>query len=58
MGLWLKQSANGINFEEVKEREGVKSISRLSVWSDSVSRNNQLAQELINESLNKSAQST
>jgi DNA polymerase IV (archaeal DinB-like DNA polymerase) len=23
MGLWLKQSANRINFEEVKEREGV-----------------------------------
>jgi DNA polymerase IV (archaeal DinB-like DNA polymerase) len=28
MGLWMKQRANGVDFEEVEEREGVKSISR------------------------------
>jgi DNA polymerase IV (DinB-like DNA polymerase) len=28
MGLWMKQRANGIDFEEVEEREGVQSISR------------------------------
>jgi DNA polymerase IV (archaeal DinB-like DNA polymerase) len=28
MVLWMKQRANGIDFEEVEERDGVKSISR------------------------------
>ena len=28
MGLLMKQRANGLGFEEVEEREGVKSISR------------------------------
>jgi DNA polymerase IV (archaeal DinB-like DNA polymerase) len=28
MGLWMKQVANGLDFGEVKDREGVKSISR------------------------------
>jgi len=28
MGLWMKQRDNGIDFEEVEERDGVKSISR------------------------------
>jgi DNA polymerase IV (archaeal DinB-like DNA polymerase) len=28
MGYLMKQRANGIDFEDVEEREGVKSISR------------------------------
>ncbi len=37
MGLWMKQVANGLDFEEVREREGVKSISRHETFEEDTS---------------------
>jgi DNA polymerase IV (DinB-like DNA polymerase) len=34
MGLWMKQVANGLDFGEVKDREGVKSISRHGTFEE------------------------
>ena len=34
MGLWMKQVANGLDFGEVKDREGVKSISRHGTFAE------------------------
>ena len=34
MGLRMKQMANGLDFEEVREREGVKSISRHGTFEE------------------------
>jgi DNA polymerase IV (DinB-like DNA polymerase) len=34
MGLLMKQRANGLDFEEVEEREGVKSISRHGTFAE------------------------
>ena len=36
MGILMKQRANGIDFEEVEEREGVKSISRHITFDEDV----------------------
>jgi DNA polymerase IV (DinB-like DNA polymerase) len=54
MGLWMKQRANGIDFEEVEEREGVQSISRHITFDEDTNDPDKIAKcvDILADSVN------